>query len=115
MHLVTIKITQFYNNCCCTYLLLFSFNPFSCLFLYEPALDKTNKITCAKRRLRSTWADAQSDQSSQCPPMIAKGPMFLHADNEDWSDWADAQADLRLCWAYNHFVGFVMLRLILFK
>ena len=27
-----------------------------------------------------------------------------------WSDWADAQADLSLCWV--HFVGFVMRRLI---
>ena len=27
-----------------------------------------------------------------------------------WSDWADAQADLR--WAHSHFVGFVMSRLI---
>ena len=28
------------------------------------------------------------------------------------SDWADAQADLSLRWAHNHFVGFVMWRLI---
>ena len=27
-----------------------------------------------------------------------------------WSDWADAQADLSLRWAYSHFVGFVMSR-----
>ena len=27
---------------------------------------------------------------------------------------ADAQADLSLCWAHSHFVGFVMLRLILY-
>ena len=25
-----------------------------------------------------------------------------------WSDWADAQADLSLRWAHNHFVGFVI-------
>ena len=31
--------------------------------------------------------------------------------SEDWSDWADAQADLSLRWAHNHFVGFVMSRL----
>ena len=29
-----------------------------------------------------------------------------------WSDWADAQADLSLCWAHSHFVGFVMRWLI---
>ena len=28
-----------------------------------------------------------------------------------WSDWANAQADLSLCWAHSHFVGFVMKRL----
>ena len=28
------------------------------------------------------------------------------------SDWADAQADLSLRWAHNHFGGFVMRRLI---
>ena len=37
--------------------------------------------------------------------------MFLHADSEDWSDWADAQADPSLRWAHSHFVGFVMSRL----
>ena len=30
----------------------------------------------------------------------------------DWSDWADAQADLSLRWAHSHFVGFVMRRII---
>ena len=27
-------------------------------------------------------------------------------------DWADDQADLSLCWAHTHFIGFVMRRLI---
>ena len=34
------------------------------------------------------------------------------AHYEDWSDWADVQADPSLCWVHNHFVGFVMRRLI---
>ena len=34
------------------------------------------------------------------------------AHGEDWSDWADAHADLSLCWAHGHFAGFVMSRLI---
>ena len=29
-----------------------------------------------------------------------------------WSDWADAQADLSLCWTHSHIVGFVMSRFI---
>ena len=36
----------------------------------------------------------------------------LSAQRRLWSDWADAQADLRLRWAHSHFVGFVMRRLI---
>ena len=33
------------------------------LLLIEPVHDKTNKMTCAKQRLRSGWAYAHSDQS----------------------------------------------------
>ena len=31
---------------------------------------------------------------------MAKDVKFLHADNEDWSDSTDAQADLSLLWAH---------------
>ena len=37
----------------------------------------------------------------------------LSAQQRLWSDWADAKADLSLCWAHTHFVGFVMSQLIL--
>ena len=30
----------------------------------------------------------------------SKDLKFLHADSKDWSDWADAQTDLSLCWAH---------------
>ena len=33
----------------------------------EPSHDKTNKMACAQRRLRSAWACAQSDQSLPYP------------------------------------------------
>ena len=36
----------------------------------------------------------------------------LSAQRRLWSVWADAQADLSLCWAHTHFVGFVMSWLI---
>ena len=36
----------------------------------------------------------------------------LSAQRRLWSDWADAQADLSLCWAHSHFVGCVMSQLI---
>ena len=50
-------------------------------------------------------------ESSLCTQLVAKEPKFLHADSKDWSDWADAQADLSLHWVHTHFVGFVMLGL----
>ena len=34
-----------------------------------------------------------------CAQWVANDPSCHHADSEDWSDWADAQADLSLCWA----------------
>ena len=37
-------------------------------------------------------------ESSMCAQWVAQDPSFLHADSEDWSDWADAQADLSLRW-----------------
>ena len=68
--------------------------------------DKTNKMICApQRRLRSAWASAQSDQSSLCAQLVAKGQSFLQVVIEDCSDWADAQADLSLRWA--HIILFV--------
>ena len=29
-------------------------------------------------------------ESLLCAQWVAKDPSFLHADSEDWSDWADA-------------------------
>ena len=37
---------------------------------------------------------------------VAKDPSFLHADSEDGSDWADAQADLSLHWVHMPFCRF---------
>ena len=53
-------------------------------------MTKPTKWVCAQRRLRSAWASTQSDQSSLCTQWVAKDLRFLHADSEDWSDWADA-------------------------
>ena len=63
-------------------------------------MTKQTTWLCAQRRLRS--------ESSLCAQWVAKDPSFLHANREDWSLWADAQADLSLRWAHSHFVGFVM-------
>ena len=52
--------------------------------------------------IRPVWSE-----SSLCAQWVAKEPGFLHTDSEDWSDWADTQADLSLRWAHTHFVDFV--------
>ena len=41
-----------------------------------------------------------------CAQWVAKDPMFLHADSEDWSDWADAQADMSFRWVHRLFCCF---------
>ena len=51
--------------------------------------------------IRPVWSE-----SSLCAQWVAKGHIFLHADSEDWSDWADAQADLSLRWAHMPFCWF---------
>ena len=67
---------------------------------------KPTKRVCAQRSLRSAWASAQSDQSLRCALNgWLRTPAFFMGT-------ADAQADLSLCWAHNHIVGFVMRRLI---
>ena len=73
----------------------------------EPVHDKTNKITCAQWSLRSAWASAQSGQSLRYPHEEAWGPSLpFTAHSEDWSDWADARADLRLRLAHMWFFWF---------
>ena len=56
-------------------------------------MTKPTKWLCSQRRLRSACASS-------------KDPSFLHADSEDWSDWADAHADLSLCWVHMPFCWF---------
>ena len=58
-------------------------------------MTKPTKWLCTQRSLRSAWAQ-----------WVAKNPSFLHADSEDWSDWADAQADLSHHWAHMSFYRF---------
>ena len=60
-------------------------------------MTKPTKWVCAKRRLRSAWASAQSDQSSICAQWVAKDPRFLHADRED-SDQTGRMP--RLIWVF---------------
>ena len=41
-----------------------------------------NVLKCRKTEIKPK-------ESSLCAQRIAKDPNFLHADSEDWSDWAD--------------------------
>ena len=68
-----------------------------------------NQMTCAPREdsislgICPVWSE-----SSMCAQWVAKDPSFLHADSDESSNWADAQADLSLHWAHRLFVDFVM-------
>ena len=83
------------------------------LMLFEPGHDKTNKMSAPREN---------SDQPRHPPSLISvfaactKKALVLSyplsAQRRLWSDWADAQAELSLCLAHSHFVGFVMSRLM---
>ena len=76
----------------------------------EPPHDETNKMACAPSE--------DTDQTWHPPSLIRVFAVHmkkawvlsypLSAQRRLWSDWADAQADLSLCWAHSHFVGFVL-------
>ena len=87
-------------------------------------MTKPNKVACAPSK--------DSDEPGHPPSLIwrvfavrmkkhslAKKASFsgwvlsylLSTQRRVWSDWADAQADLSLCWVHSYFVGFVMKRL----
>ena len=61
-----------------------------------------------KTQIRPGWCWSESSLSA----WRKLGPLATHwAHSEDWTDWADAQADLSLRWAHSRFVGFIMRRL----
>ena len=86
------------------------------LFKFEPPHDKTNKMTVPPVKTQiSLGIHPVWSQSSLCAQWVAKDPSFLHTDSEDWSDWADAQADPIFAGGTYHIVGLVMRRLISWK
>ena len=63
--------------------------------------NQQNDVRPAKTQIslgiRPVWSE-----SSLCA-WRKLGSLATHrAHNEDWLDWADAQADLSLCWAHSH-------------
>ena len=96
--------------------------PYFSLLLY----DVKKKVT------KMIWASSWQNQQSDCAPSEDQislgirpvwsesslsawrnlGSLATHqAHSKDWSDCADAQADLSLRWVHSHFVGFVMSQL----
>ena len=79
---------------------------FFLFFIWAAARKNQQNDLCSPRRLRSAWAFAQSDQSSQCAQWVAEDQMFFSCEQRRlWSDWVDAQAqaDLSLCCAQRLF------------
>ena len=82
----------------------------------EPRHDKTNKMSVRPAKTQISLGSVRPvwSESSLCTQWVAKDPNFLHADSED-SDQTGRMS--RLIWVFAgrtcHFVGFVMLRLIL--
>ena len=61
-----------------------------------------------KEWIRKFWAASWQNQQNDHPgkTQISLGIRFLHMDSEDWSDWADAHADLSLHWSHMSFCWF---------
>ena len=75
--------------------------------LNDPPHDKTNKMCPTKTRISLGIHPVWSESSLSAWRKL--GSLTTHwVYSEDWSDWADAQADLSLLWAHSHFVGFVV-------
>ena len=61
---------------------------------------------CAQRRLRSAWASALIRVFAVCMKKAWVLSYPMSAQWRLWSDWADATADLSLCWAHMPFCWF---------
>ena len=66
----------------------------------------TKRYLCSAKTLISLCICADWSEPLLCALWVAKDPRFLHADSEDWSDWAATQANLSLRWAYRSFCWF---------
>ena len=95
-----------------------------CSFLFSCTLPGwQNSIWAATRENQQCGCapSADSDQPGHPPSLIRVYAVRmkvtwtlnyrLSAKRRVWSAWVDAQADLTLRWAYNHFVGFLLSRL----
>ena len=77
--------------------------------------DKIWAASCQKQQNDCAPCE-DSDQPGRMPSLIRVFAVRMKkathwAQRRLWSDWADAQAHLSLCWVHIHFVGFVIRRL----
>ena len=83
------------------------------VWLSEQRHDKPNKMSVRPAKTQISLGIRPVWSGSSLSAWRNLGSLATHwAHSEDWSDWADAQADLRLRWAHTHCVCFVMSRLI---
>ena len=90
--------------------LLAGFHCLSSSFINEPPHDKTNKMTVRPAKTQISLGIRPVPSESSLSAWRKLGSLANHWAHSE--DSADAQADLSLRWAHNHFVGFVMRRLI---
>ena len=78
-------------------------------------MKKTYLLTCAKRRLKSACASAQSDQSHRCPHEETMHPWLSKcAKRVFWSHYANARADLNHRWCICSKTCFLTLLMYIF-
>ena len=81
-----------------------------CNIILSCNMTKPTKWVCIQRRHPSVWSESSLSAWRNI------GSLATHrVHSEDWSDWADAQADLSLGWAHTHFVGFIMSQLLYYR
>ena len=75
----------------------------------EPQHDKTNKMSVCPAKTQISLGIRPVSSQALLSVWRKLWSLAIHwAHSEDWWDWANAQADLSLCWAQTHFAGFVM-------
>ena len=74
---------------------------------YELPNDRTNKMTVRPANTQISLGICSVWSESSLSAWRKLGSLATHwAHSEDWSDWADAQADLSLCWVHVPFCWF---------
>ena len=81
--------------------------------MYDLRHDKINKMAVCPAKTQISLGIHPVWSESSLSAWRKLGFLATHwAHSEDWSDWAYAQAYLSLRWVHNHFVGFVMSKII---